>query len=155
MSRLRARGQITEIRARDLRFTIDEARQFFNQSMQLDLSLEAINALEARTEGWAAGLQLAALALQDLPNQQNFLSDFSGSHRYVIDYLLDEVLKRQPEEIRGFLEKTALLRQFNAELCLALTENPASAANLSGLERSNLFLIPLDDQRCRTISKII
>ena len=147
LSRLRARGQMTEIRARDLRFTIDEARQFFNQSMQLDLTLEAINALEARTEGWAVGLQLAALALQDLPDQQDFLSGFSGSHRYVIDYLLDEVLKRQPAEIRGFLEKTALLRQFNAELCQAVTGNPASAAILAGLERSNLFLIPLDDQR--------
>ena len=147
LSRLRARGQMTEIRARDLRFTTDEARQFFNQSMGLELTLDALTALEARTEGWAAGLQLAALALQDLPDQQDFLSGFSGSHRYVIDYLLDEVLKRQPAEIRAFVEKTALLRRVNAELCQAVTGNPASAAILAGLERSNLFLIPLDDQR--------
>jgi LuxR family maltose regulon positive regulatory protein len=147
LARMRARRQMTEIRAHDLRFTLDEARQFFSQSMQLDLDAETVNMLEARTEGWAAGLQLAALALQNLPDQQDFLADFSGSHRYIIDYLLNEVLKGQPPEIRDFLSKTAVLQRFNAELCQAVTGNPASTAILSGLERANLFLIPLDDVR--------
>jgi LuxR family maltose regulon positive regulatory protein len=147
LSRMRARRQMTEIRAHDLRFTLEEADQFFNQSMNLTLAKETINALEARTEGWAVGLQLAALAIQNLPGQQDFLADFSGSHRYVIDYLLDEVLKRQPPEIAEFLSKTSVLKRFNAELCQVVTGNVASAAILSQLERSNLFLIPLDNQR--------
>jgi len=147
LARMRARGQMTEIRAHDLRFTVEEASQFFNQSMQLRLAAETVNALEARTEGWAVGLQLAALALQNLQNQQDFLTDFSGSHRYIIDYLLDEVLKRQPREIAAFLHKTAILKRFNAELCQAVTGNAASGTILAELERCNLFLIPLDNQR--------
>lgn len=147
LARMRASGQMTEIRAHDLRFTLDEALQFFNQSMRLDLDAETVNVLEARTEGWAAGLQLAALALQNLPDQQDFLTGFSGSHRYIIDYLLDQVLKHQPPEIREFLSKTAVIERFNADLCQAVSGNPASAAILTQLERSNLFLIPLDDQR--------
>ena len=147
LARMRARGQMTEIRAHDLRFTVEEARQFFNQSMQLSLETETINALEARTEGWAAGLQLAALAMQNLQDQHDFLADFSGSHRYIIDYLVDEVLKRQPPEVSQFLSKTAMLKRFNAELCQAVTGNPASGAILAELERCNLFLIPLDNQR--------
>lgn len=147
LGRMRARGQMTEIRAHDLRFTSEEAQQFFNQSMNLTLDGETINALEARTEGWAVGLQLAALAMQNLPEQQDFLTDFSGSHRYVIDYLLDEVLKRQPPEVTEFLGKTAVLKRFNAELCQAVTGDPASTTILTQLERSNLFLIPLDNQR--------
>ena len=147
LARMRARGQMTEIRAHDLRFTLEEAQQFFHQSMDLRLNPEIIDTLETRTEGWAVGLQLAALAMQNLPGQQSFLADFGGSHRYVIDYLLDEVLKRQPPEIAEFLSKTAILKRFNAELCQAVTGNRASAAILSQLERCNLFLIPLDNQR--------
>ena len=147
LARMRAKRQLTEIRAHDLRFTLEEAHQFFSQSMNLSLDGNTINALEARTEGWAVGLQLAALAMQNLPGQQDFLNDFSGSHRYVIDYLLDEVLKRQPPEISEFLNKTAALKRFNAELCQAVTGNTASDVILSQLERCNLFLVPLDNQR--------
>jgi LuxR family transcriptional regulator, maltose regulon positive regulatory protein len=147
LGRMRARGQLTEIRAHDLRFTVAEAQQFFNQSMHLELNLETIQAVEARTEGWAVGLQLAALAMQNLSTQEDFLADFSGSHRYVIDYLLDEVLKHQPPEIADFLNKTAVLKRFNAELCEMVTGNSESASILSELERCNLFLIPLDNQR--------
>lgn len=147
LARMRARGQMTEIRAHDLRFTTEEARQFFNQSMNLSLEAETINALETRTEGWAVGLQLAALALQNQQDQEDFLADFSGSHRYVIDYLVDEVLKHQPQEISEFLTRTAMLKRFNAELCEAITGNPSSGSILAELERCNLFLIPLDNQR--------
>lgn len=147
LARMRARGQMTEVRARDLRFTQEEACQFFNQSMHLNLDTVTVDGLEARTEGWAAGLQLAALAMQNLTDQQEFLSNFSGSHRYIIDYLLDEVLKQQTQEIRDFLSKTAVLKRFNAELCQAVTQNESSTSILNQLERSNLFLIPLDDQR--------
>ena len=147
LARLRARGQMTEIRARDLRFTLPEASQFFNQVMRLDLPAESIQALDARTEGWAAGLQLAALALQDQPDRQDFLSAFGGSHRYVVDFLLDEVLKRQPPEVSAFLTQTSILPRLNAALCQAVTGNPASAAILAGLERANLFLLPLDETR--------
>jgi LuxR family maltose regulon positive regulatory protein len=147
LARMRAKGQLTEIRAHDLRFTLEEADQFFNQSMNLELDTDTVNALEARTEGWVVGLQLAALAMQNLPEQQDFLANFSGSHRYVIDYLLDEVLKGQPPEISEFVSKTAALKRFNAELCQAVTGNRDSGAILSQLERCNLFLIPLDNQR--------
>ncbi|MBI4928256.1 MAG: hypothetical protein HY835_10855 [Anaerolineae bacterium] len=147
LARLRVRGQMTEIRAHDLRFTVDEARMFFNQSMNLDLKPEDIRTLEARTEGWAAGLQLAALALQNQADQQDFLNDFSGSHRYIIDYLLDEVLKNQPPAIRDFLSQTSPLQRFNASLCQAVTDNPEAGSLLLNLEQANLFLIPLDSQR--------
>ncbi|MBK6709833.1 MAG: tetratricopeptide repeat protein [Chloroflexi bacterium] len=147
LARLRVRGLLTEIRAHNLRFTLEEAVQFFNQSMHLELDLDTVTTLETRTEGWAAGLQLAALALQNLPDRQDFLAEFSGSHRYVIDYLLDEVLKQQPPDIREFLCQTAVLPRFNADLCQVVTESPNAAAILSQLERANLFLIPLDDRR--------
>lgn len=147
LARMRARREITEIRAHELRFTFEEASQFFEASMNLDLDVETINALEAQTEGWAVGLQLAALAMQNLPSRHEFIDGFIGSHRYIIDYLLDEVLKHQPQEISQFLSKTAPLKRFNAELCQAVTGNSASWQILAELERSNLFLIPLDDQR--------
>lgn len=147
LARMRARGQITEIRAHDLRFTLEEATQFVTQSMRLNLNTETICAIEAHTEGWAAGLQLAALAMQNLTDPQEFVNIFSGSHRYVIDYLLDEVLKQQSQEVRDFLGKTAVLKRFNADLCQSVTQNQCAASILSHLERSNLFLIPLDNQR--------
>jgi LuxR family transcriptional regulator, maltose regulon positive regulatory protein len=149
LPRLRARGELTEIRAQDLRFTISEAEQFFNQAMQLGLLPEWVAALETRTEGWAASLQLAALSLQgrDAAQTEAFIRAFGGSHRYVFDYLAEEVLGRQPEEIRAFLRATAVLDRFNAPLCQALTGRADSQAILRQLEQANLFLIPLDDGR--------
>ncbi len=147
LARLRVRAQITEIRAHDLRFNQQESLQFFNQSMFLNLDANTVRLLDVRTEGWAAGLQLAALAMQNLPDQTDFVSGFSGSHRYIIDYLIDEVLKNLPPEITDFLSKTALLQRFNAAACQAVSGNPNAAEILDQLERSNLFLIPLDNQR--------
>ncbi len=147
LARLRASNLLSEIRARDLQFTVEESFQFFNNSMQLNLTPDAVQILVTRTEGWAVGLQLSALAMKNIPDQQDFLADFSGSHRYIVDYLLDEVLKRQPLEVREFLEKTSVLNRFNADLCQAVTGNPNSMGILYQLEKSNLFLIPLDTQR--------
>jgi len=147
LARLRARGQMTEIRARDLRFSENEARQFFKQSMQLDLEEDVANAFEARTEGWVVGLQLAALALKNLPDPQDFVESFRGSHRYVLDYLAEEVVHQQRDELREFLIKTSILERFNAESCKALTGHPDCQALLSELEGASLFLIPLDDDR--------
>ncbi|MEJ2304355.1 MAG: LuxR C-terminal-related transcriptional regulator [Anaerolineales bacterium] len=147
LARLRARGQMIEIRASDLRFTEEEAGHFFNQSMQLVLEEEEIHSLEMRTEGWAVGLQLAALALKNLPDPQNFVETFRGSHRYVLDYLAEEVIRQQRKGVREFLIQTSILERFNAESCEALTGYPDSQGLLSELEQANLFLIPLDDER--------
>ncbi len=111
LARLRARGQLTELRAADLRFTPAEAAEFLNQSMGLNLSAEDIAALEARTEGWIAGLQLAALSLQGREDAASFIQAFTGSHRFVLDYLVEEVLQHQPEHIRSFLLQTVDSRQ--------------------------------------------
>lgn len=146
LARLRARRQMTELRARDLRFTADEARVFFGLA-NLSLAEKALRALDERTEGWAAGLQLAVLALQHQPDPAAFIETFCGSHRYVLDYLIDEVLKRQPSEINTFLTQTAPLPRFNAALCQAVTGNPAAADILVQLERANLFILPLDEMR--------
>ncbi len=147
LARLRARGQMVEIRASDLRFTEEEAGHFFNQSMQLMLGEEDIHSLEMRTEGWAVGLQLAALALKNLPDPQNFVETFRGSHRYVLDYLAEEVIRQQGKDVREFLIQTSIMERFNAESCEALTGYPDSQVLLSELEQANLFLIPLDDER--------
>jgi LuxR family maltose regulon positive regulatory protein len=153
LARLRARGQLTELRAADLRFTPAEAAEFLNQAMSLQLSAEDIAALETRTEGWITGLQLAALALQGSlsmqghPDTSRFIQSFTGSHRFVLDYLVEEVLQRQPEYIRIFLLQTAILDRFCASLCNAVTEREDGKEMLDVLERSNLFVIPLDDQR--------
>jgi len=147
LARLRARRQMVEIRASDLRFTDEEAGHFFNQSMQLVLEEEDIHSLEMRTEGWAVGLQLAALALKNLPDPQRFVETFRGSHRYVLDYLAEEVIRQQRDEIREFLIQTSILERFNAESCEVLTGFSDSKGFLSELEQANLFLIPLDDDR--------
>ncbi len=147
LARLRVRGEMCEIRADDLRFTMDEAYRFFGHALNINLQADTVETLEAKTEGWPAGLQLAALAMQNLHDQHDFVADFSGSHRYIIDYLLDEVLQRQPPEISDFLSRTAVLKRFNADLCQVASHNGASAAILSKLERRNLFLVPLDSQR--------
>ena len=147
LARLRARGQMTEIRASDLRFTDEEAGHFFNQSVQLVLKEEDIRTLEMRTEGWAVGLQLAALALKNVQDPQDFVETFRGSHRYVLDYLAEEIIRQQTDDVRRFLIQTSILERFNAESCEALTENSNSRGLLSELEQANLFLIPLDDER--------
>ena len=147
LARLRARGQMTEIRASDLRFIEEEAEHFFNQSMQLVLKEEDIRSLETRTEGWAVGLQLAALALKNITDPQSFVETFRGSHRYVLDYLAEEIIRQQRGDVRKFLIQTSILERFNAESCEALTGFPNSRDLLSELEQANLFLIPLDGER--------
>ncbi len=147
LSRYRVRGQLTELRAADLRFTPEEAAEFLNQMMNLNLSVENIAALETRTEGWIAGLQLAALSMQGREDIASFIQAFTGSHRFVLDYLVEEVLQHQSEHIRSFLLQSAILDRFCAPLCNAVTEREDGKEMLDVLERNNLFLIPLDDKR--------
>jgi len=146
LARLRAHHQMTEIRSSDLRFTTDEARSFFGLA-NLQLAEHALRSLNERTEGWAAGLQLAALALQHQPDPTAFIETFRGTHRYVLDYLAGEVIHQQDDEMRVFLTQTGLLTRFNAELCNALTGRNDSQTVIAQLEQSNLFIIPLDDER--------
>ncbi len=147
LARLRVRGQLTELRAVDLRFTPSEAAEFLNQVMSLNLTAENISALEARTEGWVAGLQLAALSLQGHQDVPGFIQAFAGDHRYIVDYLVEEVLQRQSESVRSFLLQTAILDRLNGSLCEAVTGQPGGKARLETLQRGNFFLIPLDDKR--------
>jgi LuxR family transcriptional regulator, maltose regulon positive regulatory protein len=147
LARLRVRGQLTELRAVDLRFTPSEAADFLNHSMGLDLSADNIAALETRTEGWIAGLQLAALSMQGRSDTAGFIQAFTGSHRFVLDYLMEEVLQRQPEQVRSFLLQTAILNRLSGPLCDVVTERDDSRGMLAALERGNLFVVPLDDQR--------
>ena len=147
LARLRVGGQLTELRATDLRFTPAEASEFLNRVMELNLSEEYVAALESRTEGWIAGLQLAAISMQGREDITSFIQAFTGSHRFVLDYLVEEVLQRQPEQIRSFLLQTAILDIFCAPLCNAVTQREDGKEMLDTLERSNLFLIPLDDKR--------
>jgi LuxR family transcriptional regulator, maltose regulon positive regulatory protein len=146
LSRLRARGELVELRASDLRFTPEEAGAFLDV-MGLDLSQSQVAALDARTEGWVAGLQLAGLSLRGVDDADGFVEAFTGSHRFVLDYLVEEVLRHQPEPVRSFLLQTAVLRQLTGPLCDALIGGRDGAAVLEMLERDNLFLVPLDDQR--------
>ena len=146
LGRLRVRGQLTEIRSADLRFTLDEVAAFLQQA-GLTLSLSDIKALEARTEGWAAGLQLAALSLQGQPQVDQFIRSFTGSDAYLVDYLGEEVLTRLPEDVQDFLLQTSVLNYLTAPLCDALTERTDSQALLDQLIRANLFLIPIDPAR--------
>src|SRR5437868_8471339 len=138
-----------ELRIADLRFTHAEAAAFLNRVMGLNLSAQDIAALEKRTEGWIAGLQLAALSLQGQPDAASFIASFSGSHHFVLDYLVEEVLGRQSESIQNFLLRTSILDRFCAPLCDALVLDPSvpGQATLAYLERANLFLVPLDDER--------
>ena len=147
LARLRARGALTELRAADLRFQPDEAASFLTQVMGLTLSAADIAALEQRTEGWIAGLQMAALSMQGRSDVAGFIQAFTGSHRYVIDYLVEEVLQRQPAEVRRFLLETAILDQLTGPLCEAVTGQTEGGERLQALERSHLFVVPLDDQR--------
>jgi len=147
LARWRARGQLTELRAADLRFTAAEAAVFLNQAMGLSLSEDSITALENRTEGWIAGLQMAALSMQGRPDTAGFIQAFTGSHRFVLDYLLEEVLQRQPERVRGFLLQTAILDGLCGPLCDAVTGLEDGGEMLEAMERGNLFVLPLDDKR--------
>src|SRR5215210_200010 len=147
LARLRARGQLGELRAADLRFTPSEAAEFLKGVMGLSLSAEDIAALEDRTEGWIAGLQLAALSMQGRADTARFIQAFTGSHRFVLDYLVEEVLGRQPERVRSFLLQTAILDRLSGSLCDAVTNQEEGTARLEALERGNFFVVPLDDKR--------
>jgi LuxR family transcriptional regulator, maltose regulon positive regulatory protein len=167
LARLRARGQVAELRAADLRFTAGEAADFLRDVMGLAVSEDDVAALEARTEGWVAGLQLAALALQDRVDQSGFIAAFTGSNRFVVDYLASEVLDRLPPHLRAFVLRTSILERMCGPLCDTLAgvggwelgvggsgttpnsqpPSPNSQLMLEELERANLFMVPLDDQR--------
>lgn len=147
LARLRSHGDLTELRVNDLRFTPDEVAAFLNQGMGLEISAVEVSALEQRTEGWIAGLQLAALSLQGREDIANFVAAFSGDDRYIVDYLLEEVLQQQPNRIRHFLLQTAILERLSGSLCNAVTDQTDGQEMLETLERSNLFIIPLDNKR--------
>jgi LuxR family maltose regulon positive regulatory protein len=147
LARLRARDQLLELHEVDLRFTTVEAALFLNETMSLSLTPEQIAALEARTEGWIAGLQLAALSLRGRVDSSGFVRAFTGSHRFVLDYLTDEVFARQTENVQSFLLQTSILERLNASLSDALTGRTDSQSILEELERNNLFLMALDDER--------
>jgi LuxR family maltose regulon positive regulatory protein len=153
LARLRARGQLTELRAADLRFSSSEAAEFLNQVMSLELTAENIANLESRTEGWIAGLQLAALALQGTISTQGheeatyFIESFTGSHHFIMDYLIEEVLERQSESIQNFLLQTAALDRMTGSLCDAITNQEKGQATLEMLEHANLFVVRLDEER--------
>ena len=148
LARLRARGQLTELRATDLRFTPAEAAEFLNR-MGLNLSAEDIAALEARTEGWIAGLQLAAISMQGHQDAASFIKSFTGSHHFVLDYLIEEVLHQQPESIQTFLVRTSILDRLCGTLCDTVLGSPSAFGQetLEYLERANLFIVPLDNER--------
>lgn len=146
LARLRARDQLTEIRANDLRFTIDEAASFLTEVMGVKLSAEEVAALEARTEGWIAGLQIAALSMRGRDNLPEFIESFSGSHRLILEYLAEEVLNQQPEGRVEFLLKTSILNRLNGSLCDALTGGSDGQEILEDLVSTNLFINPIDDQ---------
>jgi len=147
LPRLRVRRQLAEITESDLRFTQNEATEFLNKITGLNLSNSDIEILEARTEGWIAGLQLAAISLEDEENKTAFIQAFAGDDRYIMDYLTDEVLRRQTNEIKQFLLQTSILNRLSAPLCDKLTGHNNSAEILEQLERSNMFVIPLDKKR--------
>jgi LuxR family transcriptional regulator, maltose regulon positive regulatory protein len=147
LARMRARGELAELRAADLQFTDQEATALLNGSIGLDLAAQDVERLVGRTEGWAAGLVLAGLSLRGRPDPGGFIAGFQGTDRYLADYLGGEVLKRQPEQLRDFLLRTSVLERLSGPLCDAVLQTQGSAERLGELERSNLFLVPLDDRR--------
>ena len=149
LARLRARGELVEIRAADLRFTSDEAASYFNEVMALELAPGDLAMLEGRTEGWIAALQLAALSMQGRDTVAEFVKGFAGDDRYIVDYLVEEVLQRQPEHVRRFLLQTSVLNRLTGPLCDAVTEQDGGKGTLEALDRANLFLVALDDRRQR------
>lgn len=147
LSRLRARGDLVEVRSADLRFTRDEAAQYLTGSMGLDLAAAEVTLLAERTEGWAAALQLAGLSLRDRDDTSEAVAGFAGDDRFIVDFLAEEVLTRLPADVREFLLRTAVLRRLTGPLCDAVTGQTGGAARLIELERANMFLVPLDDRR--------
>src|SRR5437773_2659322 len=147
LARLRARSHLTELRAADLRFAASEASAFLSQVMGLSLSAADIARLSDHTEGWIAGLQLAALSMQGHQDVPGFIRAFAGDHRYIVDYLVEEVLQRQPEPVRSFLLQTAILDRLSGPLCDAVTGQEEGNARLEALERGNFFVVALDDKR--------
>jgi LuxR family maltose regulon positive regulatory protein len=147
LARLRVRGELVEIRAAELRFTPDEAAAYLNGVMGLQLTAQDMAALEARTEGWIAALQLAALSMQGRDDVAGFIAGFAGDDRYVVDYLVEEVLQRQPDRVQTFLLATSILGRLSGPLCDAVTGQGGGRAMLEALDRGNLFLVPLDDRR--------
>ncbi|HEX6304537.1 MAG TPA: LuxR C-terminal-related transcriptional regulator [Anaerolineales bacterium] len=155
LPRLRARDEITEVREQDLRFSNQEAADFLTHTMGLDLSPEAVATLTDRTEGWAAGLQMAGLSLQNRSDADSFIAAFRGDDRYILDYLMEEVVRRQPQEIQDFLLRTSILDRLCAGVCDAVVERSDNALRsmlgsqsiLDYLERSNLFIVSLDNKR--------
>ncbi len=150
LSRLRVRGQLNEIRSSDLRFTQEEATSFLLQRMDLPLSAEDVATLQRRTEGWIAGLQLAALSLRKRQDLSGWVSDFAGSYRYLLDYVQQDILAPLPDPLQHFLLQTSLVTRMNAALCQAITAGPSrekSQEMLEEVERANLFVVPLDEQR--------
>ena len=147
LARVRARGQLAEMGAQQLRFDPDEAAAFLAETMDLTLPAGVVTDLGAATEGWAAGLQLLALALEGQGTSADLLAHVSGCHRYVLDFLVEEVLQRQSEPVQAFLLRTSILTRLSGELCDTVTEGPVGQAMLEWLERANLFLVPLDGER--------
>ncbi len=147
LARLRGRGELAEIRAADLRFTPSEAAEYLNEVMGLVLTAADVAALEGRTEGWIAALQLAALSMQGREDTAAFIDGFAGDDRYIVDFLAEEVLQRQPEHVQHFLLQTSILDRLSGPLCDAVTGQDGGKAKLTALERGNLFLVPLDDRR--------
>jgi LuxR family maltose regulon positive regulatory protein len=147
LARMRARGEVTELRVADLRFTETEAATFFNRVMTLDLSPRDASTLTDRAEGWIAGMKLAALSMKGSQDVRRFIDAFGGDTRYIADYLVEEVLQQQPEHVRRFLVTTSVLERLNAQLCDAVTGEHGSQAILELLEARNLFVVALDDRR--------
>ena len=147
LARLRVRGELVETRAADLRFTPEEAGAYLNGVMGLQLTAQDLAALEGRTEGWIAALQLAALSMQGRDDVAGFITGFAGDDRYVVDYLVEEVLQRQPDRVQAFLLQTCILGRLSGPLCDAVTGQGGGKAMLEALDRGNLFLVPLDDRR--------
>jgi LuxR family maltose regulon positive regulatory protein len=147
LARLRGRAELVEIRAADLRFTPDEAAAYLNEVMDLNLTAQVVAALEGRTEGWIAALQLAALSIQGRDDVAGFIAGFAGDDRYIVDYLVEEVLQRQPDHVRSFLLQTSILDRLSGPLTDSVTGQDGGKAMLETLDRGNLFLVPLDDRR--------
>ena len=147
LPRWRVRGELVEIRAADLRFTADEAAAYLNDVAGLGLAEEDVAVLEQRTEGWVAALQLAALSIRGHEDVRGFISRFAGNDRYIVDYLVEEVLQRQPAEVREFLSQSSVLDRLSGPLCDAVTGGQGGREMLEALERANLFVVSLDDRR--------
>ena len=149
LGRLRVRDQLTELRAAELRFTFSEASEFLDQVMGLTLSEDDIAALESRTEGWIAGLQLAAISMQGQKDTDSFIQSFTGSHHFVMDYLVEEVLQQQSERVQTFLLRTSILDRMCGPLCDAVLHDPSVSGEeiLAYLDQANLFIVPLDNER--------